>query len=78
MNSSSCGVRGERCSELELEPSVMVLSSPEHRPAPTPTPGMGGNLSKFDFYVMTTAEEPSMFNIVSGCDKLEDDGGSSR
>ena len=78
MNSSSCGVRGERCSELELEPSVMVLSSPEHRPAPTPTPGMGGNLSKFDFYVRSTAEEPTMFNIVTQCENIEDEAGSSR
>ena len=55
--------------------AVMVLPSPT---TSTTTPGMGTNISKFDFYVTTTAEEPSMFNIVSGCDKLEDDGGSSR
>ena len=56
----------------------MVLSSPEHRPAPTPTPGMGGNLSKFDFYVRSTAEEPTMFNIVTQCENIEDEAGSSR
>ena len=62
----------------KLELSVMVLSSPEHRTAPTPTPQMGGNLSKFDFYVGSRPEEPTMFNIVSQCDNIEDDAGSNR
>ena len=56
----------------------MVLSSPEHRAPPTPTPGMGANISKFDFYVGSRPEEPTMFNIVSKCDNIEDDAGSSR
>ena len=59
-----------------LELSVMVLSSPEHRPAPPPQ--MGANISKLDFYVRSTAEEPTMFNIVSQCENIEDDAGSSR
>ena len=55
---------------------VMVLSSPDHHAENTQ---MGGNLSKFDFYVTTTAEEPAMFNIVSQCENLEDGNtGSSR
>ena len=55
----------------------MVLSSPEHRAAPTP-PGMGTNISQFDFYVGSKPEEPAMFNIVSQCENIEDDAGSNR
>ena len=58
----------------------MVLSSPEHRAPPTQPipPGMGANISKFDFYVGSRPEEPTMFNIVSQCENIEDDAGSSR